>query len=130
MLLMENVRRKTGVRRARRRFPIQQDVRYEWRNGSRILTFGTGQTLEISSREVRFTTQHTLGLGERVRLAMNWPALLDSTCPLKLEIDGCVVQSEPGAAAIKIERHEFRTRGSRNGARLAPLARRVMVRGN
>jgi len=98
-------------RRARHRFPIQQDVRYQCVKGSRIFAVGLGKTLEISSREVRFTTQHLLKPGQRMRLAMDWPALLDNTCHMKLEIFGWIVQSEPAEAAVKIERYEFRTRG-------------------
>jgi hypothetical protein len=98
-------------RRGRRRFPIEQDIRYQCVKGSRILTVGVGKTLEISSREVRFTTQHPLKPGEKVRLAVNWPAMLDDTCLMKLEIFGWVLRSEPGTAAVKIERYEFRTRG-------------------
>ena len=98
-------------RRARRLFPIEQDVRYQCVKGSRIQAVGVGKTLEISSREIRFTTQHSLKLGEKVHVAVNWPAKLDDTCLMKLEIFGWVIRTEPGTAAVKIERYEFRTRG-------------------
>jgi hypothetical protein len=48
-----------------------------------------------------------------MRLAVDWPALLDNTCQMKLEICGWIVHSEPGEAAVRIERYEFRTRGAR-----------------
>jgi hypothetical protein len=99
-------------RRARRRFPIQQDVRYQCVKGSRICLVGMGKTLDISSREVRFTTQQPLKRGQKMRLAMDWPALLDNTCRMKLEISGWIVDSAPDVAAVKIERYEFRTRGA------------------
>ena len=99
-------------RRARRRFPIQQDVRYQCVKGSRIFAVGVGKTLEISSREVRLTTQHTLKPGQKMRLAMEWPAMLDKTCRMKLEIYGWILHSKPGEAAVRIERYEFRTRGA------------------
>jgi hypothetical protein len=72
-------------RRARRRFPIQQDVRYQCVKGSRIFLVGVGKTLEIGSREIRFTTQQPLKRGQKMRLAVDWPALLDNTCRMKLE---------------------------------------------
>jgi hypothetical protein len=109
---MNNVLGEDNGRRARRRFPIQQDVRYQCVKGSRISAVGVGKTVEISSREVRFTTQHPLQRGQKMRLAMNWPAMLDNTCRMKLEISGWIVHSEPGEAAVKIERYEFRTRGA------------------
>lgn len=99
-------------RRARRRFPIQQDVRYQCVKGSRIFATGVGRTLEISSREVLFTTQHALKKGQKMRLAVDWPALLDNTCRMKLEISGWIMDSDSGQAAVKIEKYEFRTRGA------------------
>lgn len=109
---MNNFLGEDDGRRARRRFPIQQDVRYQCVKGSRISAVGVGKTLEISSREVRFTTQQPLLQGQKMRLAMDWPAMLDNTCRMKLEIFGWIVHSEPSEAAVKIERYEFRTRGA------------------
>jgi len=103
-------------RRARRRFPIQQEIRYECVKGSRICSVGVGKTLEISSREVRFTIQQPLRPGQKMRLAMDWPALLDNTCRMKLEIFGWILDCEHGQAAVKIERYEFRTRGAQLAA--------------
>jgi hypothetical protein len=99
-------------RRERRRFPIRQDVRYQCVKGSRIHAVGVGRTVEIGSREIRFTTQHPLKAGEKVLVSVNWPAMLDSTCAMKLEIFGWVIRTEPGGVVVRIERHEFRTRGN------------------
>jgi len=111
MSTMDNFLGEDYGRRGRRRFPIQQDVRYQCVKGSRITLVGVGKTLEIGSREIRFTTQHPLKPGQKMRLAVDWPALLDETCRMKLEIFGWIVESEPAEAAVKIERYEFRTRG-------------------
>jgi hypothetical protein len=100
-------------RRPRRRFPIHEEVRYQCLKGSRIFTVGVGKTLEIGSREVRFTTQEALKRGQKIRLAMDWPAMLDDTCRMTLELYGWILRSDKGEAAAKIERYEFRTRGSR-----------------
>jgi hypothetical protein len=102
----------------RRSFPIHQEVRYQCVKGSRICEVGLGKTLELSSNEVRFTTQHLLKRGQRMRLAIDWPVMLDKTCRMKLEIFGCIVNCEPTEAAVKIQRYEFRTRG----AQLAVMA--------
>lgn len=109
---MDNFVGEDHVRRAPRRFPIQQHVRYQCMKGSRIFAVGFGKTLEIGSREVRFTTQHSLERGQKMRLAMDWPAMLDNTCRMKLEISGWIVYTARGEAAVKIERYEFRTRGA------------------
>lgn len=102
---------RRNSRRDKRRFPIEQDCRYCVK-GRRLSAVGVGKTIEISSDEVRFTTQHPLERGEKVRLAVAWPAMLDNACLLKLEICGRVVRSEPGTAAIEIAHHDFRTRGN------------------
>ncbi len=101
-----------GGRRARRWFPIQQEVRYQCVKGSRISDVGVGKTLEICSREVRLTIQQPLKEGQKMRLTVDWPALLDNTCRMKLEIYGWIVTCDPGQANVRIERYEFRTRGA------------------
>jgi hypothetical protein len=116
MATMNNVLGEEHGRRARLRFPIQQDVRYQCVKGSRIFAVGVGKTLEISSREVRFTTQQPLQQGQKMRLAVDWPAMLDNTCRMKLEISGWILHSELNEAAVKIERYEFRTRGAQLAA--------------
>ena len=116
MLTMNNFPGEDDGRRLRRRFPIQQDVSYECVKGSKVSTVGVGKTLEVSSSEVRFTTEQPLKQGQKMRLAMNWPAMLDNTCRMKLEIFGWIVDSEPGEAAVRIERYEFRTRGEQGAA--------------
>lgn len=101
-----------GRRSARRQFTIEQEVRYQCVKGSRISAAGAGKTVAISSREVQFTTEHSMRPGEKVRLAVDWPALLNGKCLMKLVISGRVIRAETGDATIRIERHEFRTRGS------------------
>lgn len=100
------------VPRIKLRFPIETQVCYQCMKRGRISAAGVGKTYEVSSREVHFTTQACLKQGETVRLAMEWPAVLDNTCLMKLDICGSVIRSLPGAAAIKISRYEFRTRGA------------------
>jgi hypothetical protein len=111
MATMNNFLRGEQPQRPRLRFPIQQDVSYQCVKGGRIFAVGTGKTLEISSREVRFTTQQPLKRGQKMRLAVDWPAMLDNTCRIKLDISGWILTCEGEEAALKIERYEFRTRG-------------------
>lgn len=112
MVTMNSFPMEAMGRRGRRRFPIQKDVRYQCVKGSRVSAIGVGKTLEISSREVRFTTQQPLKRGQKMRVAMDWPAMLDNTCHMKLEISGWIIQDDPGEVTVKIERYEFRTRGT------------------
>ena len=100
-------------RRTKRRFQIEQDVRYKMLYGQRIAETGTGKTLNISSGGVWFTTESLLTAGMPVELSMSWPVLLNDSCPMKLMIYGCVIRSNDRGAAVAIERYEFRTQGSR-----------------
>ena len=98
-------------RRMKRRFCIEQDVRYKMLYGQRIAETGTGKTANISSGGVWFTTESMLTTGMPVEISMNWPVLLNDSCPMKLMIYGCVVRSNEKGAAVAIERYEFRTQG-------------------
>ena len=100
-------------RRGKRRFRIEQDVRYRLLYGHRIAETGVGRTVDISSNGVWMSTQTQLNPGLPVELSINWPALLNDVCPMKLMIYGCIVRSTPTGAAVAIERYEFRTQGSR-----------------
>jgi c-di-GMP-binding flagellar brake protein YcgR len=98
-------------RRAKRRFQVEQDVRYKMLYGQRIAETGSGKTANISSGGVWFTTESMLTTGMPVEVSMNWPVLLNESCPMKLMIYGCVIRSNEKGAAVAIERYEFRTQG-------------------
>ena len=99
-------------RRATARFPLPEDVTYQYRHG-RVTGAGAGKCLNIGSGGVLFTTADRLPVGRTVEVSINWPAMLDGACPLKFIASGPVVRSEDDRAAIRIDRYEFRTRGTR-----------------
>jgi hypothetical protein len=103
-----------GDRRLKRRFRIEQDVRYKMLYGQRVAETGAGKTTNISSGGVCFTTDNMLSIGIPVELSMTWPVMLNQNCPLKLMIYGCVVRSNDTGSAVVIERYEFRTQGRGN----------------
>ena len=109
-------KRKTNdanlARRSRTRFCIDLESRYTLLQGSRLGKHETGRILNISSGGVWWTTESILGVGLRVELSVNWPALINDVCPMKLVVYGRVVRSDAGGTALVIERHEFRTQGS------------------
>jgi hypothetical protein len=108
-------------RRSRQRFRIQQPVSYTCLSGG--LPSGVGRVLDISSKGVRFTTETALKAGTRLELSVDWPARLNDACNLQLMIFGSVVRSENGAAAVRIEHYEFRTRASSQSRGLPDLLR-------
>ena len=101
-------------RRTKRRFHIQQEVRYKLLYGQRIAETGRGTTVNISSGGLWFTTEATLTTGIPVEISMNWPVLLNDSCPMKLMIYGCVLRSNDRGAAVAIERYEFRTQSTKS----------------
>jgi hypothetical protein len=102
---------RKNERRTKKRFHIEQEVRYKMLYGQRIAETGAGRTLNISSNGVFFTTENVLTAGMPVELSMNWPVLLHDSCPMKLMIYGCVIRTSDRGAAVAIERYEFRTQG-------------------
>src|SRR5258705_1316153 len=100
-------------RRASNRLPIERDVRYKVLGGKKtVKQVGMGKTLNMSSGGVLFTTESALPEGERVELAVSWPAQLNDVLPLKLVAMGRLVRTDDNSAAISIERYEFKHRGS------------------
>jgi hypothetical protein len=113
--LHENITGDNSVqpeRRAKRRFPIEQEVRYRMLYGRNIAETGMGRTMNMSSGGVWFTTETVLPVGMPVELSINWPVLLNDICPMKLMINGFVVHSDERGAGVATERYEFRTQGS------------------
>lgn len=99
-------------RRTSPRFPIEQPVSYRILDASRNHLACTGVTVDMSSAGVLFATDQPVECGKRVELCIYWPVSLESGCPLKLVAVGRVVRVEAGRAAMRIEKYEFRTRGS------------------
>jgi hypothetical protein len=99
-------------RRGTNRFPLQEDVQYKVLHRAAPRTAGTGKTLNIGSSGILFTTEERLPVGRMVEISVNWPARLGGTCLLKFVATGRVVRAENDKAAVRIERYEFRTRGT------------------
>lgn len=106
-----HVGERVANRRGTNRFPLNEEVRYRVMHKSSRIS-GTGKTLNIGSSGLLFTTEEKLPVGRQVEIAMNWPARLGGTCPLKFVASGKVVRAETGKAAVRIERYEFRTRAT------------------
>lgn len=103
---------RSGDRRLTSRFPLQQEVRYRLVQSKAMAAKGVGQTVDISSGGVLFTTSDRLPTGRMVEIAMNWPARLNGTCALQFVARGRVIRSDGKTAVVRIQRYEFRTRGA------------------
>ena len=99
-------------RRGTNRFAVERAIRFKVLGKRNHDEPGRGQTINMSSAGVFFTTDSELAPGKRLELSISWPAQLNDTCPLKLVAKGRVVRTEPGRAAIEIQTYEFRTLGA------------------
>ena len=99
-------------RRAATRYRLTLGLRYvvHDRRGFVSMT-GSGQTVDLSTCGVRFTADSSLETGMRVKLFIDWPALLDGAVELQLTMEGTVVRSNNNDVSLRIEHHGFRTRG-------------------
>ena len=99
-------------RRRTNRFPIVREIRYRVATKDNLFEARVGNTVNISSNGVLFTTEKPLLPGRRLELAISWPAELNRNTALKLVARGRVVRAEHGCAAAEIQNFEFRTMGA------------------
>ena len=92
-------------RRQHQRFPITAPSQY-------ILAGNRGQaiTTDISSGGVFLKTDASLPVGKQIEVMIEWPALLDQRCPLRLVIFGKILRSNQAGTAVGIIRYDFRIR--------------------
>jgi len=70
---------------------------------------GLGQTVNISSTGVLFTTSDELRVGRSVELSIEWPLLRCGSAPVTLTVAGVLVRTDTGVAAIEVKRRKFHT---------------------
>jgi hypothetical protein len=99
-------------RRGTDRFPIESELRYKLVDAKGLGDTGIGRTLNMSSSGVLFTSETQLAVGHRVELSVDWPAKLNEHCGLKLVAQGRIIRSSAEAAAIRIDKYDFRTRAT------------------
>lgn len=92
-------------RRRHQRFPITARSQYILAGIREQAT-----TLDISSGGVFLKTEKILPVGKQIEVLIDWPALLDDRCPLRLVIAGKVLRSDQAGTAVGIIRYDFRIR--------------------
>ena len=108
-------------RRASTRFPLAMDVGYALMGRREQRKTGSGQTIDLSSSGLSFTADRPLLTGQKLEVAIDWPVLLDGSLRLQLVMSGVVVRTSGTTTALKIQRHEFKTRGDSLTIRVAGL---------
>ena len=98
----------SGERRLRQRFGLRLPLQYRVL-GLKMPVTGYGTTRDLSSGGIAFETEEELLPGYQVELAVQWPVPLECGTPLKLVVRGTLLRSEGRAAAIRVQRCQFRT---------------------
>jgi hypothetical protein len=96
-------------RRTKTRFAIEREVRYKLAEKGVVVAAGSGQTINIASGGIAFTSEQALTPGGLVELSISWPVLLDETCPMRLIVFGRLLRCNGPNAVCSVEKHEFRT---------------------
>ena len=96
-------------RRASVRFPLSLKVRYSVAGRRGPVENRSGQTIDVSGSGLSFTADRPLPIGQKLDLSINWPFQLDGD-QLQLIASAVVVRTSGAVTALRIERHDFRTR--------------------
>ncbi len=100
---------KNIERRAKARFPLQQDVRYKVLEDNRIVGAGMGKTVDISSSGLALSIDQQVTPGAFMELSISWPVLLDNSTPMRLIVFGRVMPARAGKTVCTVDKYEFRT---------------------
>lgn len=106
-------RERSKERRATRRYPLSTALKYKALLYKREIT-GLGLTVNISSSGLLVHIPGPLPEGLAIELSIAWPVRLDDNVALALHVVGRTVRTQGDYAGIVIQRHEFRTRGTRS----------------
>lgn len=97
-------------RRATGRYAIDLSTTCEIRNHEGRPVRSAARVVNISSGGLLLYSEHALEKGQKIRLRIDWPALLNNVVPLALHVEGLTVRVEGKCVAVKIVKSEFRTR--------------------
>jgi hypothetical protein len=111
ILTDEAVEQLSGDRRLKTRYSLDLPATYQLFKRDLLSIARPARIVNMSSSGIALRLETYLKTGTRLRLAVNWPVLLNDSCMLKLIVEGTVVRSADTFAAVKLKRHEFRTAG-------------------
>src|SRR4051812_31880667 len=92
------------------RVPVNLELGYSVVGHRRPAENGSGRAINISSSGLSFIADTPLSIGQRLDVSIDWPVLLDGRVELRIVASGVVVRINGAVTAIRIERHQFRTR--------------------
>lgn len=103
-------------RRSSRRYSIDLTACCEIRNALGELVSTSARVVNISSGGILIYSEDPLQAGLKIRVRIDWPALLHGVVPLALHVDGHTLRIERNYVAVKVLKSEFRTRSAGRAA--------------
>jgi hypothetical protein len=100
-------------RRSVRRYPIDAELAFQLIRHGQVIETGEGRTINASSDGILFESSRTLSPGIDIKLQIAWPAHLGGAIGLQLCITGRTVRVQDNRTAVRVLRHIFGTKGSR-----------------
>ncbi len=88
---------------------MRREVQYKLVQDGVVRESGIGETINIGSGGVAFSTDHNMAVGSYIQLSISWPVLLDESCPMRLVVFGRILRSDAGTCACTVDKYEFRT---------------------
>lgn len=104
------VNQEQTERRSHTRFPLTLDLRYSSFQRQGPAGMGRGRTIDVSSSGLAFTSDRPPAVNELLTVSIDWPVLLEGGVQLQLILTGEVVRTSGLLVALRIQRHEFRTK--------------------
>jgi len=98
-----------GDRRQGRRYAIHMELRWRLIRRRKLLSSGSGHTIDLSSAGIMFDAGRALPAGLDVELSVAWPVLLNDKSPMQLVVSGRIVRCNGNHVAFRMVQHEFRT---------------------
>jgi len=105
--LASHLDRLVADRRSARRFPL--DVAVELKLGRKAQETCRGKLINISSGGILLSVERYIDVGVETKVKIPWPARLNGTVGLILNLKGQTVRTDDNLVAIKISHSEFRT---------------------
>ena len=105
-------------RREQRRFPLALKLTYTLKSGEH----GSGDLSNVGSSGLLFRCAHRFVKGELIKVSLEWPYLLDGSCPLQLCVHGRILRSGDSGTAVATMKYEFRTARRTGPAEPIPTA--------
>jgi len=103
------VRTFASDRRRDRRYEVSLKLQWTITHRRRLLDWGTGTTVDLSSSGILFQTDRQIPVDCFVELSICWPVLLNDSQPMQLIVMGRVTRLSGGCVAIQMLQHGFRT---------------------